>query len=110
MALGKRLAGPIHLTDAAATIYTAPAYVPTTQRTRVRTIRLFNRHSAVLAVTISVGADATGTRLLDAYPLATKTPYVIHGPIYLAAGEIIQGLAGTTNLVTVEIDGEEGEV
>lgn len=110
MPIGKRLAGPLHLTGTAATLYTAPSYVPTTQKTRIRTIRLFNRHTAELAVTISVGADATSTRLLDEYPLAAKTPYVIHGPIYLAAGEIIQGLAGTTNLVTVEIDGEEGEV
>ena len=102
-----RLAGPALLTGAAATLYTAPAASTyNTGKVVVRRIHLFNEDTSARTVTISIGADAAGTRILDAFSIPANTPYDLWGPFNLAAAEIIQGLADTTNKVTQTIDGE----
>lgn len=105
--VAKRLAGPALLTGAAATKYTAPSYVPTTLQTVVRKFHFFNSDSADRAVTLSIGADAAGTRLLDAKVLSPLESYDLYGPHTLGPGEIIQAFCDVTSEVTLTIDGEE---
>lgn len=100
---GKRLAGPALVTNAAATKYTAPAATVT----KVQNIHVQNPSNSVVTFTLSIGADAAGTRLFDALPIQPLSAFDSFGPFYLAAGEIIQAFAGTTNVLTLTIDGTE---
>ena len=103
----KRLAGPALLTGSAATIYTVPAG----KRALVRQIHLFNNDAGSIAVTVSVGADAAGTRLLDGYVLATKTGYDLWlAPLALEAGETLQAFGGTTLKISSTVMGAEEAV
>lgn len=101
--IAKRLAGPALITNAAATKYTVPA----STLTIVRHVHVQNPTAAAVTFTMSIGADAAGTRIFDAYSIPAGT-VLDHFCFYvLAAAEIIQALAGTTNVMTLTIDGEE---
>jgi hypothetical protein len=98
-----RLAGPALVTNAAATKYTVPALT----KTIVRHIHVQNPSGSAVTFTLSIGADAAGTRLFDAYSIAAGTILDHYCYYVLAATEIIQALAGTTNILTLTIDGDE---
>lgn len=98
---GSRLVGPALLSNAAATKYTAPAATVV----KVQNIHVFNGSGSVATFTLSIGADAAGTRLFDALSIAPNGVYDSYGPFYLAVGEIIQAFSGTNNVLTLTIDG-----
>lgn len=59
-----------------------------------------------LVITMSIGADAAGTRISDTYSIAAGQ-VLDHWCYYvLSAIEIIQALARTTNILTLTIDGD----
>jgi hypothetical protein len=98
-----RLAGPALVSSAAATKYTVPALT----KTIVRHIHIQNPSGAAVTFTMSIGADAAAVRLFDAYSIAAGT-ILDHFCYYvLAAAEIVQALAGTNNILTLTIDGDE---
>lgn len=99
----KRLAGPALVTNAAATKYTCPALT----KTIIRHIHLQNPSGSPVTFTMSIGADAAGVRIFDAYTLAAGTPYDFFGYWVVDAAEIVQALAGTTNILTLTLNGEE---
>ena len=98
-----RLAGPALVTNAAATKYT----VPSVTKTIVRHVHVQNPSVSAVTFTMSIGADAAGTRLFDAYNIPAGTVLDHYCYYVLAAAEIIQALAGTTNILTLTIDGDE---
>lgn len=101
----KRLAGPAALTGAAATKYTAPALI----RAIVRHIHISNTAAGAITVTVSIGADAVGTRILDAIQIAAGAEYNHYGYYALAPGELIQAFqntGGTTGVLTISGDEE----
>ena len=99
----KRLAGPAQVSNAAATKYTVPAGV----RAIVRHIHVSNTSAGAVAFTMSVGADAAGTRLFDAYNIAAGATLDFYCYLVLAATEILQAFAGTNNILTLTINGDE---
>lgn len=99
----KRLAGPALLTNAAATKYTVPALT----KTIVRTIHVENPTGAAVTFTMSIGADAAGTRIYDAFSIAAGGVLDLFCYYVLEAAEIIQALAGTNNVMTLTLDGDE---
>src|SRR5215831_5214334 len=99
----KRLAGPALLTNAAATKYTVPA----TTKTIVRHIHVENPTGAPVTFTLSIGADAAATRLFDAFSIAAGAVLDHFCYYVLETTEIIQSFAGTTNVMTLTIDGDE---
>ncbi len=99
----KRLAGPAQVSNAAATKYT----VPSATSTKVQNIHVQNPSGSPVTFTLSIGADAAGTRLFDAFSIPAGGIFDSYGPYYLAAAEIIQALAGTNNILTLTIDGIE---
>jgi hypothetical protein len=105
----KRLAGPALVTNAAATKYT----VPSATKTIVRQLHVQNPSGSAVTFTVSIGADAAGTRLYDAYSIPAAGPGVtanvldIFGYWILETTEIIQAFAGTTNILTLTIFGDE---
>ena len=74
----KRLAGPAQVSNAAATKYTAPA-----AGAIVRHVRVSNPSGSPVTFTLSVGADAAGTRLFDAFsvPVELQLPNLRCGVI-----------------------------
>jgi hypothetical protein len=99
----KRLFGPAQLTAAAATKWTVPAG----EKTLFRHFHFYNADVAARTVTLSVGADAAGTRVLDGFSIAAKTPYDWYCYLPLDAAEIIQAFADVTLQVTLEGSGTE---
>lgn len=97
----KRLYGPTALTTSAATKYTSPA-----TGAQIKHIRVDNpQGGSARAFTLSIGADAAGTRLYDGL---TVPPGGIDlwGPFTLGNAEIVQALADNAALV-LTIDGVE---
>jgi hypothetical protein len=105
----KRLFGPAQLTGAAATKYTVPAVT----KTILRHIHVENPSGAAVAFTFSIGADAAGTRLFDAYSIpaagagVTGSAFDHYCYYVLEAAEIIQSFAGTASVLVLTLDGDE---
>jgi len=99
----KRLFGPVHLTNAAAFIFTVTA----TTKTVIRHIHLSNPSGAAIGVTASIGADAAATRIFDAYSLPAGATYDWYGYIVMDAAEVLQAFASTTAVVTMTVFGDE---
>lgn len=102
----KRLAGPAQVSNAAATKYT----VPSNTRTTIRHIHVQNPSGSAATFTCSIGADAAGTRILDAISIAAGTAQDFWGPYTMEAAEILQALSGTNNVLTLTVDGEEEKI
>lgn len=103
MRIAKRMAGPAQVSNAAATKYT----VGSNRRGIVRQIHIQNPSAATVNFTMSIGADAAGTRLFDAYPIPPSSVLDHFCYYVLEAAEIIQAFAGTNNILTLTIDGDE---
>jgi hypothetical protein len=98
----KRFYGPAQLATSAATVYTCPAStIGTMKRARVS-----NPDSVAHTFTLSIGADAAGTRIYSQVTVQPQNGYDIWGPFTLTAGQIIQAFADNTALVLV-INGTE---
>jgi hypothetical protein len=97
-----RLAGPALVSNAAATKYT----VPGSTTALVRSIHVSNPSASAVDFTLSIGADAAGTRLYDAYAIPADTAKTFWSYHVLQAAEIIQAFAGTNNILTLTLDGD----
>lgn len=105
----KRLFGPAQVTNAAATKYT----VPSATKTIIRQLHVQNPSGSAVTFTCSIGADAAGTRLYDAYSIPAAAAGVtgnvidIFGYWVMETTEILQAFAGTNNVLTLTIFGDE---
>lgn len=105
----KRLVGPVAIATGPATIYTTPAGT----KTKAMHLHVQNPSGSAVLFTLSIGADAAGKRLYDAFSIpaagAGVTANVIDVWIMeiLDAAEIIQAAAGTNNILVITINGEE---
>jgi hypothetical protein len=105
----KRLAGPVQIATGPATIYTVPAVT----KTIIRHIRIQNPSLSPVLLTLSIGADAAGKRIYDAFSVpgqaAGVTANIIDHFCYyvLEAAEILQAAAGTNNILVITVDGDE---
>lgn len=105
----KRLYGPAVIATGPATVITVPALT----KTIVRQIHLQNPSTSPVTFTLSIGSDAAGTRLWDAYSIpaaaAGVTDNVRDIPMYMVidAAEIIQLAAGTNNILVITVFGDE---
>lgn len=99
----KRLGGPALVTNVAVTKYTVPA----STKTILRHIHVSNTSAGVVTFTMSIGADAAGTRIYDGRSIAAGEELDRFCYYVLEAAEIVQALAGTTNILTLTLDGDE---
>ena len=96
-----RLYGPTQLGTGAATIYTSPASTTTI----VRHMVAVNTATVAAKLTISIGADAAGTRIVPTITLAPGTTFEIKGFIVLAAADILQAYSDTASAITLTVNG-----
>lgn len=99
--LEKRLYGPAALTGSAATKYT----VPTSTKTMIKHVHVSNTTAAAAAFTLSLGTDAAGTRLFDAYSIPAGGVLDWFPYLPMVAAEILQAFGGTA--LVLEISGDE---
>lgn len=105
----KRLFGPAQLTGVAATKYTTPA----STKTIIRQIHVQNPSANAVGFTMSIGADAAGTRIYDAFSIAAAAPgqlySVLDVPCYyvLDAGDVVQAFASSPGVLTLTLNGQE---
>jgi len=104
-----RLFGPAQLSNAAATKYTVPA----STKTVIRSIHLQNPSGTAVNFTMSIGADAAGTRIYDSYSIpaaaAGQPASVLDLFCYyvLDATEIVQAFASTGATLVLTLNGQE---
>jgi len=98
-----RLYGPAQLGNSAATVYTVPGATTAT----IRDICVANTTGGAVTFTLSVGADAAGTRLYSAVSIPANSTFQRTGNIPLAAGEIVQAYASAATWLTLTIGGVE---
>jgi len=101
--IATRMAGPAQVSNAAATKYTVPA----SRLGIIRHIHVYNPGRAAATFTCSIGADAAGTRIFDAFSIPAGTVYDHYCFYVLAAAEILQAFSGTNNQLTLTVDGDE---
>ena len=99
----KRLVGPTLLTASEATLYTVPASTTAI----LRGLRVANNDTTTVNLTMSIGADAAGTRLYSAFGLTAKSVHDWSGFHVLAAAETLRGYASAANALTVTVSGVE---
>lgn len=105
----KRLAGPAQVSNAAATKYTVPAAT----KTILRHIHVQNPSGSAATITISIGSDAAGTRIVDAFSVPAAAAGVSASVVdwwcyhVLETTEIVQAFSGTNNVLTLTLNGDE---
>lgn len=105
----KRLYGPAQIASGPATVYT----VPSLTKTIIRYIQLSNPSGSAVTFTMSIGADAAGTRLFATYSIpaaaagVTDSVRQIWGYWVMDAAEILTLSAGTNNVLVIAVFGEE---
>lgn len=103
MDTGKRLFGPATLTDSAATLYTVPADTTCI----VRHFTFTNITASDHTVTVSIGADAAGTRILDQLPVSARGVVTYDCLHILDATEVIQAFADANSAINATASGIE---
>jgi hypothetical protein len=91
----KELWGPSSASTTATTLYT----VPSTTKTIIRQIHVDNPTGGALTITLSLGADATATRLFDAYSIPANSVFDHFCFYVIEAGTVVQGFASATTVV-----------
>lgn len=101
----KRVAGPVSLTDTAATVYTVPALTVTT----ITAIHVANETDAAATFTISVGSDATGKRFFYNVRVLAGNALDWAGTLVLTAAEVVQAYSDTDGSLTLTMSGVESD-
>jgi hypothetical protein len=99
----RRFAGPVYLGVAASVLYT----VPGSTTAILRYIRVTNSNAADRTITLSIGADGAGKRLIEAQTVPGNGALDWSGFVPLNAAETLQGLASAATSLTVTLAGVE---
>lgn len=99
----RRLSGPALLSAVAATVYTVPAATTTV----VRSVHVANTGAASALFTLSIGADAAGTRLYSRILIPPGGTLDWNGLYVAVAGEIIQAFSSVADILTLTMSGIE---
>lgn len=103
MARTPKTTGPTQLTAAAATLFTCAAGT----LALIREIIVANADGSNHTYTLSVGADAVGTRFQAATPITANQSEYLYPGITLTAGQVLQGFADAPSVVNVVINYDE---
>lgn len=101
--VAKRAYGPAQPGTTAATVYTAPASTTFT----MKQIHATNGSSSSATLTVSIGADAAATRLLNAISVPANGTFTLDVWIPVNATEVVQMAQGTASALTVTMSGVE---
>lgn len=94
-----RVVGPILLTNSSVTLYTVPA----STQAILRHIRIVNTSVTAATATLSIGADAAGTRIVPGVSIPANSIYDATFFMVMNAAETLRGQSGTTNVLTITV-------
>jgi hypothetical protein len=97
-----KMIGPLQLAGAAATLYT----VPTGMRWLIRCIHISNPSASDESFTMSIGADAAGTRIFSGEPLLAEESFDSFAQFDLEEGEVLEAYASTAATVVITVIGD----
>lgn len=97
---GKRWYGPAQPGTSAGDLFTV-----STGSGHITCINVANTTATDATITVSIGNDAVGTRILDRVTVPGRDTLVVNGYWFLANGEKMQGLQGTASALTLTISG-----
>lgn len=100
--IANRFHGPAQVSGAAATKFTVAA----NEKAIIDHIHVQNPSGATVNFTASIGADAAGTRIFDAFPIGANQVLDHWCKYVLEEAEIFQAFAGTANVLVLTIDGD----
>lgn len=104
-----RFAGPVQLTNADATYFTAPASggTPNGGGAILRHIHVINPSGAPVTFTLAIGTTATAAnRIYDALSIAAGGLLDTFCYYVLGPGETLHAIAGTTLVLDMTLDGD----
>ena len=105
----KRLTGPALIATGPTTVYTVPA----STKTIIRHIHISNPTGSAVTYSLSIGADAAGTRLFQTFSIPAAAAGVTDSVRdhfwyqVMDAAEILTVSAGTNNVITITVSGDE---
>lgn len=105
----KRLYGPALIASGPATVYT----VPSTTKTIIRQVHISNPSASPVNLTLSIGTDGTGTRLMTTFSIPAAAIGITNSIQdffwyqIMEAAEILTLSASTNNILNVVINGDE---
>ena len=105
----KRIVGPALIATGPTTVYTVPALT----KTILRHVHIQNPTGSAVTYTLSIGADAAGTRLFQTFSIPAAAAGVTDSVRdhfwyqVMDAAEILTVSAGTNNALTITISGDE---
>lgn len=99
----QRLAGPMLVDSTAETVYTVPALTTAV----IKNVTVANPSGGALTVTLTIGADATATRWLDAYSVAANSNANLFFYVVLDAADTIQAKSSGDDVLVITINGDE---
>lgn len=99
----KTVYGPAQVATGPATVYTVPALT----KTVIRHVHLSNPSGSAVTFTMSLGADAAGTRVYAAFSIAANSNHDYFCYHVIEAASIVTLSAGTNNILVVTIAGDE---
>lgn len=104
----QKLLFQVQVTNANTTLYT-PDTKPDSAQVRIDTLTICNTDTSARTLTIDLvpsgGSAGVSRRLFSAAAIPASTTWNVNGPIYLAVGTTLQGLASVTNVVTLTAHG-----
>ena len=95
--------GPALVATGPTTIYT----VPTSVKATIKHVHVANTTAAAVTFTLSIGADAAGTRVYPARSIPAGTELDLFPYWPMVAAEILTASAGTNNILTLTIGYDE---
>ena len=105
--VSKRLSGPETITaitsGTAQTLFTVPAG----KKAKLKNIQIANTGVSTRSFSISIGADAAGTRLFSVVDIAKNTVLTWEGEIVLSAAETLRAFASAASDLTITTNGSE---
>ena len=105
----KRIVGPALIATGPTTVYTVPA----STKTIIRHIHIQNPSASPVTYSLSIGADAAGTRLFQTFSIPAAAAGVTDSVRdhfwyqVMDAAEILTVSAGTNNVITITVSGDE---
>jgi hypothetical protein len=107
--IAKRYYGPALIATGPATVYTVPALT----KSVIKHIHISNPSASIVTFTLSIGADAAGTRLWSVYNIPAAGVGIsdnvrdIFVYIPMTVAEILTISAGTNNILNITISGDD---
>ena len=102
----KRVYGPAAVAAGPVTIYTGPSVAGSVQKLTIRHINVTNNTASPATLTMSIGADAAGTRFITAYSVPANATVPFYGMYVLEGGEILTASSGTGSALILTVDGD----